>query len=566
MDKFPNSYIRYCVRGINEDNESIFPERVSTETLLELKLASSYTFYSQVQQEPKAFSGEFFLVEKTSIMPLKEFRQSEWMMRAWIRAWDFAGTSKESKSSHERKDLDYTRGVLCCTDGKKLYICHVATHRGTIEGNATLLVKNANSDGFSVTITTPIDPGHAGEAYHDYLQSLPELGGHSLVGIRPTQNKNLRASGFASFLNLGNVVIVSDEEDDVKWNNELLTELAAFPMGAHDDMCLIGDTEIATIFGNKKIKNVKKGDIVLTPIGPKKVLESKYTGYVDVIETKYLTGKSSHPVFDKNEFRRLDSLTGCFNILSWKCLILWMLQKQFYLTEQNIERWEGKESIISLSQIQIPSEKILKAFMFLFMNFILEAKYQKAFTFIIKTAIHSITTTIIWSVYLLLNTTKKRTEKLKQLKRILTEYVHSQQHGIDQKKVENGIVKTVKHVKESIKICYAFIVQKNFNQSLVIQNIAAKSAVNFTDFIPTDISCQKYAKNASLNLKLIQEMEKKSDSVLNHVQENLITKKAKVYNLQIEDASCYYANGILVGNCDCLSDAFTYLHNIMKYI
>jgi hypothetical protein len=40
------------------------------------------------------------------------------------------------------------------------------------------------------------------------------------------------------------------------------------------------------------------------------------------------------------------------------------------------------------------------------------------------------------------------------------------------------------------------------------------------------------------------------DSVLEVVPQNTNGTKVKVYNLTIEHAHCFYANGILVGNCD----------------
>lgn len=225
-------FIRYSIKAIDENGNSTFPERVSKETLLELKEASPYTFSAQQQQEPQAFSGNFFLIDKTRLMTVSEFRDKEWLMKFWVRSWDFAGIRKESKPSDKH---DWTRGVLCCTDGEFVYIVHVASHKGTVEQNAILLVKTAHSDGINVSITIPEDPGHAGSAYVDFLQSLPELGGYSLEPIRPTHNKQLRAAGFASFLNSGNVIIVSDEEDGERWNQSLLEELASFPYGVHDD-------------------------------------------------------------------------------------------------------------------------------------------------------------------------------------------------------------------------------------------------------------------------------------------------------------------------------------------
>jgi predicted phage terminase large subunit-like protein len=244
-------YTNYKLTAIdNITNQATFPERVSLETLLELKKASPYTFAAQQQQEPQSFSGNFFITDKTRIISANEFREKEWLMKFFIRSWDFAGVKKSNNKPSEKND--YTRGVLCCTDGEFLYILDVKSHHGTVDQNEILLVKTAQSDGWKTMITVPEDPGSAGQHYVDYLQSLQQLSNYTLNSIRPTHNKQLRAAPFASFLNMGKVIIVSDEEDVEKWNVSLLEELASFPYGIHDDQidCLSDAFSI--------IHNVKK--------------------------------------------------------------------------------------------------------------------------------------------------------------------------------------------------------------------------------------------------------------------------------------------------------------------
>ncbi len=226
-------YTNYVIKAIGNDGKSTFPERVSLETLAELKSASPYTFAAQQQQSPQEYSGGFFDVSKVEIISPAEFRKREhYAGKIWVRSWDFAGTSRKSMTSEKH---DWTRGILACTDGKKLYITHLASHRGTVEQNAILLTKTAHDDGPRVIITVPEDPNTSGAAYVQYLQDLPELEGYSLTPIRPTLNKQLRAAGIASFMNLGNVVVVDDSDDDCKWNMTLLQELASFPTSSHED-------------------------------------------------------------------------------------------------------------------------------------------------------------------------------------------------------------------------------------------------------------------------------------------------------------------------------------------
>lgn len=231
--KFPN-HIRLCIKAMDESGKAVFPESGTSErVLLELKEASPYTFWAQQMQEPRAYSGGFFNTEKLGIISEVDFRNKEWLMKFYVRAWDFAGI-RAGKQTTERHD--YTRGVLFCTDGDCVYIVDLKTHHGTVEQNDVLLVQTAQSDGWRTHITIPEDAGVAGQHYCDYLQHLPELQGFSLNPIRPTKNKQLRAAPFAAFLNHGKVIMVSDENDNQKWNLALQEELASFPNGYHDDI------------------------------------------------------------------------------------------------------------------------------------------------------------------------------------------------------------------------------------------------------------------------------------------------------------------------------------------
>lgn len=233
MNESGYRYTQYSIKAIDEQGNATFPQRVSKETLLELKRASPYTFAAQQQQEPKEFTGNFFLIDNTRIMPVSEWRQKEWMMNFYVRSWDFAGVKKETRPNEKN---DYTRGVWCSTDGEFFYILDLKSHHGTVEQNEILLTKTAKMDGWKTIITIPEDPGCAGQHYVDYLQSLPQLGGYTLNAIRPTHNKQLRAAPLASYLNMGKVIIVSDDEDEDKWNSKVLEEMASFPYGQHDDI------------------------------------------------------------------------------------------------------------------------------------------------------------------------------------------------------------------------------------------------------------------------------------------------------------------------------------------
>lgn len=234
INKLKYRYTHLKIQAIGPDGQSTFPERVSTETLLELKEASEYTFMSQQQQDPIAVSNGAFNVDRIELMSLEDFRaKHEVFCHYWVRSWDFAGVSKEKKVTEKR---DYTRGALMATDGVRVFIMGVVGHKGNVGENDVLLQETSQKDHWSVIYTIPEDPGVAGEHYVDHLRSLPRLKGRELYTVRRTVNKQLHSAPFASFVNTGKVVMILDDEDEARWNYETLGELKTFPHGLNDDI------------------------------------------------------------------------------------------------------------------------------------------------------------------------------------------------------------------------------------------------------------------------------------------------------------------------------------------
>ncbi len=66
------------------------------------------------------------------------------------------------------------------------------------------------------------------------------------------------------------------------------------PPGQHDDMCFVGSTLVRTINGNKPIKQIRLGDLVLTRQGYKPVIRL-FKSEKEVITQHGLTGTPNHP-------------------------------------------------------------------------------------------------------------------------------------------------------------------------------------------------------------------------------------------------------------------------------
>lgn len=509
----------------------------------------------------RASAGNIF---RREWFPVVEAIPSGWT--SCIRAWDRAAT----KVNASNKDPDWTRGLkmykypdgsFCVGDLKSI--------RDT-PGQVEDLIKNvASQDGHRVRIVSQQDPGSAGVT--ESLNFVKMLKGFDVRTVVISKDKVTRAKPVSAQSEVHNIKILrapwNESSDKSSGKNDdddgFFKELEDFPDGRHDDICLGAGTKIATQFGDIDIENIKVGDFVLTPLGLKKVLFSKCTGLHQTFEIFNLRGTKNHPVFQNGKgFISLDSINGALlNSLSWKYLTHWMLQKQLALTENSTEKWVGKEFITFLNRIPIREGNLLKVCMLQFMKLLREKKFKKAFTFIIKIVTHLIITLKIWSVYRLANTARFLKKLILNKKSTFRKLEYWQQLGINPKKVVSGIQKTLNLESLKRKFVYVKFVQKNLNLFLPIRFFAPIDVLRLETEKETKIQdslSKKYVNTVKLHLKQFQpETEKKQEPVQDSVPRTCGVQN--VYNLKIDQANCYYANGILVGNCDVLSLAFNEL-------
>jgi len=87
------------------------------------------------------------------------------------------------------------------------------------------------------------------------------------------------------------------------WNARVIEELRQFPNGKHDEACFIEGTMITTASGLRPIENVCVGEMVLTRAGYRRVLNSGLTNaFAGVFEMNLSNGESligtaNHPIF-----------------------------------------------------------------------------------------------------------------------------------------------------------------------------------------------------------------------------------------------------------------------------
>lgn len=513
-----------------EDGESIWPERFTTEALLKIQKEQPGFFSAQYMQNPIIEGGNIFKDYMFVRGPVPSHYDYTFI------TCDTASTSKTTS--------DYTAasfwGVHSSGDGsKQLYLLDVLWDK----------IDAAQAEQYLV----PFIKKHAHE---NYIGALIEPKGHGIYLNQrmPMYNvpmqapdkvdeffKDRRLDKVAraniAIPNLVNSPIIVDGSITDELFDKLKAELMAFPDGEHDDFCLEGDTLVATMSGDKPIKDIKVGDKLITPLGLSEVTDCGVTGYKETIKKFGLKATKDHKVFTGKSFDRLDNILYdvFLDTLTYKGVIKWQYKKLLYLMEKNTVLW-GRESIISINAQPMLAEGVLKDFTLRCGNIIAERKFLKGMLFITKMVMCLITNTAIWSVYLWQNILKgifkalKKDATLQNGKNFLQRTENLQKSGIKAKKDENGIGNTQRwQWKEREKLLCALTVEE-------------------------------HSQSATLEVEQINtEKEYVTGATTNTTSEKNEQDKKPVYNLTTK-AGCFYANGILVSNCDTLIDAVKFCY------
>lgn len=275
-----------------------------------------------------------------------------------------------------------------------------------------------------------------------------------------------------------------------------------------DDSCFVAGTKILTDRGEKNIEDIKVGDKVRTRKGYKKVLVSKLTGKRKVITKFGLIGTPNHPIITKKSIKDLDELNVSDILYTWNKEKLCIEEKT--ITDIQAQNFVNGECItgeamdmvgLGLHYIDKSGQTVL-------------VKSQKDIMSIIKTKTHLITNSRILN-YLLgqlmlvcILVSQNILEKQRKTSSLLKK---SQNCGMQVKKGSCGILKTEKNLGKTEKLIRKLV---------------------------------KFVKiNTRHSIKTNQDIVQENVGVGQVIKEN-------VYNLKVEGQPEYFANGILVHNCD----------------
>jgi len=334
----------------------------------------------------------------------------------------------------------------------------------------------------------------------------------------------------------------------------------------HSDVCFVANTPVLTGRGWLPIQQVEAQDTIYTRAGYFPVewagRTSKSESLVKLIFSNgaTLTCTPSHPIYTHNRgFIAADQLTPedrCSNIPLWESLVKTKtIEKQSFLTKLRFTDTRNHLEHIFETILAGFIKTKKSCFTGLFGSSIM-AQFHQPILCTTKTKIHLITALKIFSAFLL-NSTLANTN-IRCLRKLLgsiwTKYALRQQSGIKVQPAKNGIKNTplnlpLDSTKKS-RLCAQFAQSPTLRQlSLLLSRFAQIPAI-----LKSGGFLKKTMKLGSVigarpNLAATNTLNK--DSVVGLVTREILTQKEPVYNIKVNGPLHeYYANGILVHNCD----------------
>lgn len=536
--------------------EALCPALFTRETLERTKIrVGSYWWNALYQQRPSPDEGGML---KRSWW--KFYRQAPAAFDEIIQSWDMA--FKETSTS------DYVVGQVWGRKGADKYLLDQVRDR--MDFPATIqAVKSLSAKWPQARAKLVEDKANGPAVIATLKREIP-----GLIPVEPQGSKEARVAAVSPDIEAGNVYL--PDPSIAPWVQEFIEECAAFPKGAHDDQCFVAGTKIATIWGDKSIEHIRAGDMVITPFGLRRVLNAGCTGMRRVIEARGLRGTPNHPVFTyQNGFVRMDSLTQALDsdILSLGGLIKWRYRKLLSSMVCNTALWVGRESIILASQQPIAGGNVLRDFMLQFGSFIVNKQFRRGMWFITKMAILLTTTIATWSVYRGANIARNILSKICLGSwRIWNVFARKLKVGIRAKKDGNGIenIGAIALVQWNPGRILANIAARNINQvdhgqgfapitatSNGVIAISLRQLLESALFAGTHLNQSKH-NDIQKDARLVAEVAK-----LNLQRSTDVARRRieKVYNITVDKDHVYYAHGLLVSNCDAMSQALIRLAN-----
>lgn len=339
--------------------------------------------------------------------------------------------------------------------------------------------------------------------------------------------------------------------DGGQWVKELCAELESFrPNCDHDDQCLIAGTMIWTRSGETAIERISIGDEVLTRKGWKRVNACGMTNPCAKVLTillsngRNLTGTANHPVFTNKGFAPLDALSyvdillGCENITR-PPLPTRLNFKESASTAIRIPRGRTCEGITIRMPVTLgrASEHCIRPFGSRPMG-----QFPSAMKFITPMETRSIIPSEI------LNAGCRQITRGYMRGAAISPpprsygtsrpFEERRQSGTAPRKVGSGTATMQK--TDRLGNSHPLNAHASFVAELSSRHIGETGGDSVLG--SADHDTRKTSMFQSRSVRIVH-------------PPTVLAKRRPVYNLSVEDANEYFANGVLVHNCDALSYA-----------
>ncbi|MEN6420779.1 MAG: hypothetical protein ABFD76_02435 [Smithella sp.] len=340
----------------------------------------------------------------------------------------------------------------------------------------------------------------------------------------------------------------------------------------YSHICLSGDTKILTSEGEKTIKEITTNDFVVTPFGLRKVLASGITKKnTEVIKIKLSNGRELVCTKDHELILFNKSIVKCntleYNDVlqtyeSWRTL-KWSIQSLL----SSMARNTGFRQAITTER-KIGEREGQAIFTGLFWNIITNAKFLKDMTFTILMEMFLIMTSRILNL-----STAQTTPDITCLKEskmglwttlnLWRWHEKPQSHGMGQR-MELSFIKILGKNLGKIRNILSSnvnIVEKNYeHHSRAEKDSVESTAKQEPDTIPEKMTFKDRVLFVVKTLQRINILKLKPAPKV--VKVSLNQELEDVYNITVDVDHVYYANGILVCNCEALEYLCYYVNDL----
>lgn len=379
---------------------------------------------------------------------------------------------------------------------------------------------------------------------------------------QPTVQKEVRIRGLIPRYSSGGIFHIQNECKNLE------DELKIFPKGSHDDVCLVSDTKILTQRGSISISQVNTNDKVLTRKGWRKVLWSGKTGKKRTITNIGIEGTPNHPIIIERGVIPLRYINESDILHIWNSSKQ-KIEKLSYIEAKNIIDIPSQK-IINIDHILSDILNISHILSIVKYGLIILGKFQSFIIYTIKIIIIPIIILKIWSVYLLkimqsiiLNQSQGGNGLVKMQLKTMQKCKKLQKFGGIAQRVKNGIKNMLKKVYlEKYLNEYVSNVENHirlkwpWKQNIVVETVLEDIYKEYGEgsiLMLVKNKLKMFTTHVKNVLKVLKDYHGQLKNIAQFNVKKIIRIEKDVFNLEIEDEHEFFANNILVHNCDALA-------------